>query len=123
DILPHSTARRSAMFPAASRHWLQGRIPSSGSRRPKRRWAEFFRPFLEGLETRTLPSAQVYGQIPLSFEANYGQTDAQVQFLAHAPGSTFFFTRIEAVMVLSKPAATPAVAPGNAAALPREFAA
>jgi len=39
--------------------------------------------------TRLMP----YGQLPLSFEANQGQTDDQVQFLAHGPGYTLFLDR------------------------------
>ncbi len=31
-----------------------------------------------------------YGQLPLSFEANQGQTDGQVQFLARGQGYTLF---------------------------------
>jgi len=41
----------------------------------------------------------VYGQLPLSFEANRGQTDAQVKFLARGPGYTLFLTADEAVFV------------------------
>src|SRR5207248_912674 len=37
--------------------------------------------------------------LPLDFEANHGQTDAQVHFLAHASGSSVFLTSTEAVMV------------------------
>jgi len=33
-----------------------------------------------------------YGKIPLSFEANQGQTDARVKFLARGPGYTMFLT-------------------------------
>jgi hypothetical protein len=51
---------------------------------------------LEPLEDRTLPSgspaAAAYGQLPLSFEANQGQSAPQVSFLAHGPSSTLFLT-------------------------------
>src|SRR5262249_33372880 len=40
-----------------------------------------------------------YGRLPLSFEANYGQADAQVQFLARGPGYQLFLTGREAVFV------------------------
>src|SRR5437879_3904964 len=46
---------------------------------------------------------QNYAKLPLSFEANVGQTDASVQFLARAPGYGLYLTGTEAVMVL-KPA-------------------
>jgi hypothetical protein len=45
-----------------------------------------------------------YGQIPLSFEANMGQTDAQVQFLARGSGYALFLTPGEAVFSLHRPA-------------------
>jgi len=41
-----------------------------------------------------------YGALPLSFEANLGQTDPRVQFLARGKGYTLFLTREEAVLVL-----------------------
>lgn len=40
---------------------------------------------------------------PLYFEANRGQTDAQVQYLARGPGYTLFLTATEAVLVLQQP--------------------
>ena len=40
---------------------------------------------------------QSYGKLPLSFEANQGQTDAQVRFLSRGPGYTLFLTGDEAV--------------------------
>jgi hypothetical protein len=43
----------------------------------------------------------------LSFEANQGQTDARVQYLAHGPGYTLFLTPTEAVFALSGTAASP----------------
>ena len=41
-----------------------------------------------------------YGQLPLSFEANQGQSDAQVQFLARGRGYSLFLTATEAVLAL-----------------------
>src|SRR5436190_528045 len=41
-----------------------------------------------------------YGKLPLYFEANQGQTDPQVQFLARGAGSTLFLTPTEAVLSL-----------------------
>src|SRR5262249_53627138 len=46
-----------------------------------------------------------YGHLPLSFEANQGQTDDQVQFLAHGQGYTLFLTAREAVFAFRPPAA------------------
>ena len=41
-----------------------------------------------------------YGQLPLSFEANQGQSDARVQFLARGRAYGLFLTKQEAVLVL-----------------------
>jgi hypothetical protein len=62
---------------------------------------------------------QGYGKLPLAFEANQGQTDAQVKFLSRGAGYSLFFTPTEAVLALSegsqqKPAARAAKAPVSA---------
>jgi hypothetical protein len=41
-----------------------------------------------------------YGKLPLAFEANAGQTDGQVKFLARGPGYSVFLTRDAAVLTL-----------------------
>src|SRR5207245_9060182 len=41
-----------------------------------------------------------YGKLPLSFEANQGQTDQQVKFLARGPGYTLSLTADSAVLAL-----------------------
>ena len=43
-----------------------------------------------------------YSRLPLSFEANVGQTDASVKFLSHSSGVSLFLTPTEAVLALSK---------------------
>lgn len=43
---------------------------------------------------------QVYASLPLSFEANRGQTDQQVRFFSRGRGYTVFLTPTEAVLVL-----------------------
>src|SRR6059036_2656704 len=43
---------------------------------------------------------QVPLSIPLSFEANQGQTDPSVRFLSRGRGSTLFLTPTEAVLTL-----------------------
>jgi hypothetical protein len=43
-----------------------------------------------------------YGKLPLSFEANQGQTDARVRFMARGRGYTIFLTDDEAVLTLWK---------------------
>jgi hypothetical protein len=46
--------------------------------------------------------AQTYGKLPLSFEANKGQTDSRVKFVSHGHGYTLFLTADEAVLKLSR---------------------
>jgi len=55
----------------------------------------------------TQPAAQArlmrtYGKLPLSFEANQGQTDRRVNFLARGSGYSLFLTGNEAVLALRK---------------------
>jgi hypothetical protein len=47
------------------------------------------------------PRVQNFARLPLCFEANQGQIDAQVQYLARGPGYTVFLTPTEAVLALS----------------------
>ena len=42
-----------------------------------------------------------YGHLPLSFEANQGQADPRVQFLAHGGGHQLLLTPSEVVLVLT----------------------
>jgi hypothetical protein len=44
-----------------------------------------------------------YGQLPLSFEANVGQTDSRADFVARGTGYTAFLTAGEAVLNISPP--------------------
>lgn len=48
----------------------------------------------------TIRVAEAYGRLPLSFEANQGQSDRRVKFLAHGSGYTLFLTGHEAVLTL-----------------------
>jgi hypothetical protein len=50
--------------------------------------------------------SESYGRLPLSFEANQGQTDPEVKFLARGPGYTLFLTPTEAVLALRQARAT-----------------
>src|SRR5438132_1281800 len=43
-----------------------------------------------------------YGKLPLSFEANQGQTDRQVKFLSRGSGYTLFLTPTDAVLALKQ---------------------
>ena len=67
---------------------------------------------------------RAYGQLPVSFEANHGQTDSQVKFLSRSPGSTLFLTPSEAVLSLTSPKADRAgaeSAPGPSAVVRMEL--
>jgi hypothetical protein len=59
----------------------------------------------EPAETIRARAAETYGKMPLSFEANRGQADAQVKFLARGGGYTLFLTSSEAVWVSRRSAA------------------
>lgn len=54
----------------------------------------------EPAATTTASAQTAYGKLPLSFEANQGQTDSQVKFLARGSGYTLFLTGDEAVLQL-----------------------
>jgi hypothetical protein len=45
---------------------------------------------------------QLYNQLPLSFEANQGQTDSRVKFLSRGQGYSLFLTPTEAVLSVRK---------------------
>ena len=53
-------------------------------------------------ETR-MGIVEAYGQLPLSFEINQGQTDEPVRFLSRGSGYTLFLTPEEAVLSLRRP--------------------
>src|SRR5438046_10254124 len=45
--------------------------------------------------------SEAYGKLPLYFEANKGQTDEQVRFIARGSRSTLFLTTSKAVLVFN----------------------
>src|SRR5262245_59153519 len=45
---------------------------------------------------------EAYGKLPLSFEANQGQTDGRVKVLSRGHGYDLFLTSTEAVLTLNK---------------------
>src|SRR5438105_3468107 len=57
---------------------------------------------------------ETYGRLPLSFEANRGQTDAKVRFLSRGRGYTLFLTPAGAVLSLNGTALGMTVVGGNA---------
>ena len=65
---------------------------------------------LRGASRQAVPSAEArarlvanYGKLPLAFEANQGQTNAQVKFLSRGSGYTLFLTPTDAVLSLVQP--------------------
>jgi hypothetical protein len=73
-------------------------------------------PKSSALELRSSPSSsptispiararamKTYAALPMMFEANSGQTDPRVKFLAHAPGYVLYLTGQEAVLSLQQP--------------------
>ena len=54
--------------------------------------------------TNAKPGKAALLAVPLSFEANQGQTDSQVKFLSHGDGYSLFLTSNEVVFTLRTPA-------------------
>src|SRR2546422_11558093 len=46
--------------------------------------------------------SKAYGNLPMSFEPNRGQTDRRVKFLSRGSGYTLFLTQSEATLALYK---------------------
>jgi hypothetical protein len=71
----------------------------------------FIQPAADGQTAVAVPAPSVkvrpavaadYGKLPLSFEANQGQSDPQVKFLSRGNGYSLFLTDSAAVLALSK---------------------
>ena len=60
-----------------------------------------------------------YGKLPLQFEANQGQTDPRVKFLAHGPGYTVFLTSGQMVLSLRPSAVAPNPPENSASVVPK----
>ena len=61
---------------------------------------------------RSVPSSAVYGKLPLTFEANQGQSDSQVKFVSRGKGYTAFLTTGGMVLSLRPaPLASPQPSP------------
>ena len=74
---------------------------------------------LDTSTSTTTTAREAYSQIPLSFEANHGQTDSSVNFLARGVGYTLFLKPGEAVFVLNRAGKTPSKQAAAATALSR----
>jgi hypothetical protein len=62
-------------------------------------------------------AVETYSALPMMFEANSGQTDPRVKFLAHAPGYVLYLTGQEAVLSLQQPSAQTGSRAGTAPVL------
>ncbi|MGB9334031.1 MAG: SBBP repeat-containing protein [Candidatus Acidiferrales bacterium] len=65
-----------------------------------------------------LSISSAYGHLPLRFEANRGQADPRVKFLARGSGSELFLANTEAVLVLTKSADSDSAPAKNVPAIP-----
>ncbi len=74
------------------------------------------RPVADAARPQTVAS---YGNLPMSFAVNQGQTDAQVAFLSRGPGYALFLTPAEAVLSLRAPSLRAAIAAQPGASSPR----
>lgn len=93
----------SASWPGPAVHARAGAGESVGSsRRPE--WAgTSVEPVLTTRDQAALPRvSEVYGKLPLTFEANRGQFDSRVKFVSRGGRHSLFLTSTEAVLVLSK---------------------
>src|SRR5262244_154179 len=45
-----------------------------------------------------MKAAEMYGRLPLTFEANRGQTDSRVKYVSRGKGYTLFLTNSQAVL-------------------------
>src|SRR5262245_52052528 len=82
---------------------IQQRWSRKAPRRLSHSRPSFFQPALEGLENRCLLSAaRTLSDLPLYFEANQGQSDPQVRFLAHGNGYALALTETEAFLALNR---------------------
>jgi hypothetical protein len=91
DVSPHSPLGEASLAEKPKALHVSG--PAVGA-------AEFSMNNADG--ARRLLLREAYGKLPLSFEANVGQTDSQVKFLARGDGYGLFLTPTEAVLALSK---------------------
>src|SRR5947209_16279532 len=48
-----------------------------------------------------MKAAETYGRLPLTFEANRGQTDSRVKYVSRGKGYTLFLTNSEAVLSMA----------------------
>lgn len=79
---PHLTTRHELAHPATLASFSPGARPATPARQQQ--------------------LAKAYGQLPLSFEANQGQTAKAVRFMARGNGYNLFLTGTEALLTLQR---------------------
>jgi hypothetical protein len=98
------------------------RAPRSDSTQPHATHPRFAASLLQAAPRASkLSLASAYGNLPLRFEANRGQADPRVRFLARGAGSELFLTNHEAVLVLTKPAFSNSEPPRSESAISAIF--
>jgi Beta-propeller repeat len=93
-------------------------VPSAAEKRPSHPPRAVV-PAVPAIDLAASPAPLVsgkYGDLPLAFEENHGQTDSRVKYLARGKGYTLFLTPKEAVLSLRY--ATPCTRQGTASAVP-----
>src|SRR5262245_41431478 len=91
-------------------------VTTRSTRRPLPLAVEYLedRRLLDGSSPSLDRLLTAFGQVPLSFEANVGQTDPAVKYLARGSGYGVFLTPGEAVLsLLTPPPADPSPGVGN----------
>lgn len=87
--------------------------PSANRATPPPKIAQTAAPHAMITPASNLALAAAYGNLPLRFEANQGQADPRVKFLARGSGSELFLANTEAVLVLTKRVESDTDAPEN----------
>src|SRR5882672_2576926 len=86
-----------ALKPTTNQRADKGQSTSAERANPHSR--QFF-PDKSSTQASQIGASEFTSQLPLSFEANHGQTDRQVKFLARGRGYGLFLTATEAVFSL-----------------------
>src|SRR5438128_10177087 len=76
----------------------QAGFSSTGGNRPNMSDAPIISAPTAADQQNRLSTKETYGKLPLSFEINEGQTDAQVKFFSRGAGYNLFLTSTEAVL-------------------------
>jgi hypothetical protein len=89
--------------------WLDPGAVTAMEVEPSRMSAQGPSPAVQGAPAGPAQTQQrdAFSRLPLAFEANQGQTDPQVRFIARGGGYGLFLTPTEAVMTLRRDTATP----------------